>query len=272
MGFPVPLPEWLRGEAREFVHDMLSTAAALNRDAASTTARCSPASRARRRFGRKIWGLLVPGALAADVPRPGSRAYKTLLTTKGRIGMKVLITGGAGFIGSHLADRLLADGDEVLVIDNYATGRRDNLTDHDAPDRRRRRRSPTTRLVDRRVRELRPRLRGPRGRVLQGSGRLGRGRADQRPRHRQRRQGGREAGVPRLIYFQTALCYGTPAARAADHARASDPARTRATRSPRRPASSTSSSAGSTSSRSGSPTPTGRATSQRAAADVLLSG
>jgi UDP-glucose 4-epimerase len=41
--------------------------------------------------------------------------------------MKVLITGGAGFIGSHLADRLLARGDKVSVIDNYATGRRDNL-------------------------------------------------------------------------------------------------------------------------------------------------
>lgn len=44
--------------------------------------------------------------------------------------MKVLITGGSGFIGSHLTDRLLARGDEVLVIDNYATGRRDNLTPH----------------------------------------------------------------------------------------------------------------------------------------------
>lgn len=44
--------------------------------------------------------------------------------------MKVLITGGAGFIGSHLTDRLLARGDEVLAIDNYATGRRDNLTPH----------------------------------------------------------------------------------------------------------------------------------------------
>ncbi len=41
--------------------------------------------------------------------------------------MKVLITGGAGFVGSHLADRLLSRGDEVLVIDNYSTGRRDNL-------------------------------------------------------------------------------------------------------------------------------------------------
>ena len=45
--------------------------------------------------------------------------------------MKVLITGGAGFVGSNLADRLLARGDEVLVIDNYATGRRDNLTPQD---------------------------------------------------------------------------------------------------------------------------------------------
>lgn len=41
--------------------------------------------------------------------------------------MKVLITGGAGFIGSHLAERLLERCDEVLVIDNYSTGRRDNL-------------------------------------------------------------------------------------------------------------------------------------------------
>ena len=42
--------------------------------------------------------------------------------------MRVLITGGAGFIGSNLADRLLARGNQVLVIDNYATGRRDNLS------------------------------------------------------------------------------------------------------------------------------------------------
>jgi UDP-glucose 4-epimerase len=45
--------------------------------------------------------------------------------------MKVLITGGSGFVGSHLADRLLARGDDVLVIDNFETGRRDNLREQD---------------------------------------------------------------------------------------------------------------------------------------------
>jgi UDP-glucose 4-epimerase len=42
--------------------------------------------------------------------------------------MKVLITGGAGFIGSHLAERLIARGDEVSVVDNITTGRIENLT------------------------------------------------------------------------------------------------------------------------------------------------
>ena len=45
--------------------------------------------------------------------------------------MKVLITGGSGFIGSHLADRLLNKGTQVLTIDNYVTGRQDNLTPQD---------------------------------------------------------------------------------------------------------------------------------------------
>jgi UDP-glucose 4-epimerase len=41
--------------------------------------------------------------------------------------MKSLITGGAGFIGSYLAERLLEKGDEVYVIDNFSTGRLDNI-------------------------------------------------------------------------------------------------------------------------------------------------
>jgi UDP-glucose 4-epimerase len=43
--------------------------------------------------------------------------------------MKILITGGAGFIGSHLAEQLIARGDEVAIIDNFATGRKDNIAD-----------------------------------------------------------------------------------------------------------------------------------------------
>jgi UDP-glucose 4-epimerase len=42
--------------------------------------------------------------------------------------VKALITGGAGFIGSHLADRLLEDGHEVMVLDNLSTGSIDNIT------------------------------------------------------------------------------------------------------------------------------------------------
>lgn len=40
---------------------------------------------------------------------------------------RILVTGGAGFIGSHLCERLLARGDEVLCVDNYYTGRRHNI-------------------------------------------------------------------------------------------------------------------------------------------------
>lgn len=38
-----------------------------------------------------------------------------------------LVTGGAGFLGSHLIDRLLKNGEEVICLDNYVTGRKDNL-------------------------------------------------------------------------------------------------------------------------------------------------
>ncbi|MEE9618233.1 MAG: NAD-dependent epimerase/dehydratase family protein, partial [Anaerolineae bacterium] len=41
--------------------------------------------------------------------------------------MRILITGGAGFIGSHLCDRLLADGHQVTAMDNLSTGNVDNI-------------------------------------------------------------------------------------------------------------------------------------------------
>jgi UDP-N-acetylglucosamine/UDP-N-acetyl-alpha-D-glucosaminouronate 4-epimerase len=43
--------------------------------------------------------------------------------------LRVLVTGGGGFIGCHLVERLLGDGHDVRVLDNFATGRRENLTE-----------------------------------------------------------------------------------------------------------------------------------------------
>jgi len=40
---------------------------------------------------------------------------------------RILVTGGAGFLGSHLCERLVAKGDDVLCVDNYFTGRKDNV-------------------------------------------------------------------------------------------------------------------------------------------------
>jgi UDP-glucose 4-epimerase len=44
--------------------------------------------------------------------------------------MRILITGGAGFIGSHLTDRLVAEGHQITILDNLATGRKENLSEH----------------------------------------------------------------------------------------------------------------------------------------------
>ena len=42
--------------------------------------------------------------------------------------MKALVTGGAGFIGSHVVDALVERGDEVVILDDLSTGKRENLT------------------------------------------------------------------------------------------------------------------------------------------------
>uniref|UniRef100_A0ACD5TA64 Uncharacterized protein n=1 Tax=Avena sativa TaxID=4498 RepID=A0ACD5TA64_AVESA len=47
-----------------------------------------------------------------------------------RKGLRVLVTGGAGFVGSHLVDRLVARGDSVIVVDNLFTGRKENVMHH----------------------------------------------------------------------------------------------------------------------------------------------
>ncbi|KAF9606151.1 hypothetical protein IFM89_023244 [Coptis chinensis] len=47
-----------------------------------------------------------------------------------RKGLRIVVTGGAGFVGSHLVDRLIERGDSVIVVDNFFTGRKDNLMHH----------------------------------------------------------------------------------------------------------------------------------------------
>jgi len=122
--------------------------------------------------------------------------------------VKVLITGGGGFIGSHLADRLLAEEHEVLVLDNYATGRRDNLEERDGLT------IVEDTIEDARVVSETFERFGPDfvvhaaasykdpdawgADVLTNS--LGTANVVKATK---------AAGVERLLYFQTALCYGT---------------------------------------------------------------
>lgn len=60
---------------------------------------------------------------------------KTTTVTKIAVGvrrqpLRIVVTGGAGFVGSHLVDRLLERGDNVIVIDNFFTGRKENVMHH----------------------------------------------------------------------------------------------------------------------------------------------
>jgi UDP-glucuronate decarboxylase len=62
---------------------------------------------------------LAPIRQARRAEKKGMRTYS--------IRKRVLVTGGAGFIGSHLCERLLADGNDVLCVDNFFTGTKDNI-------------------------------------------------------------------------------------------------------------------------------------------------
>jgi len=49
------------------------------------------------------------------------------MVTQGAVGVRILVTGGSGFIGGHLCDRLAYDGHEVIILDNLSTGRDENI-------------------------------------------------------------------------------------------------------------------------------------------------
>jgi len=122
--------------------------------------------------------------------------------------MKVCVTGGSGLVGSTIIDLLLAQGDEIVAIDNFATGRRDNLRPH-----------PRLHLIEDSIADAR---------VVNGV--IGDFRPDvvihtaasyKDPEDWQAdaltncvgsanvARSCKDYHVGRLIYFQTALCYGT---------------------------------------------------------------
>lgn len=79
--------------------------------------------------------------LGSEVIADEDSSYKphphTLMNLVGRVPLglpqkrlRVLVTGGAGFVGSHLVDRLIDRGDGVIVVDNFFTGRKENLAHH----------------------------------------------------------------------------------------------------------------------------------------------
>jgi UDP-glucose 4-epimerase len=122
--------------------------------------------------------------------------------------MKALITGGGGFIGSHLADRLLADGHRVLSLDNYSTGRRDNLREHEGLT------MLDGSIVDRDT--IEGALGDFRPEVVVHAAASYKDPDDWAEDVRTNAlgtanvvQASQAAGVERIVYLQTALCYGT---------------------------------------------------------------
>ena len=60
--------------------------------------------------------------------------YRSGEPSRGRLSVRVLITGAAGFLGSHLAERFLKEGHEVIGLDNFVTGSRENSAALEAYD------------------------------------------------------------------------------------------------------------------------------------------
>jgi UDP-glucose 4-epimerase len=122
--------------------------------------------------------------------------------------MKAFVTGGSGLVGSTITDLLLARGDEVVAIDNFATGRRDNLAPH-----------PKLRLVEDTIvnaKRLDSLIGDFRPDVVIHTAASYKNPDDWESDALTNCVGGanvakacKEHKVGRLIYFQTALCYGT---------------------------------------------------------------
>ncbi|CAL9131597.1 unnamed protein product [Musa textilis] len=91
----------------------------------------TPSSYDARHVVERAWQFSVPavhGGYRTALER-GFVGAKVPLGLK-RKRLRVVVTGGAGFVGSHLVDRLIERGDNVIVVDNFFTGRKENLVHH----------------------------------------------------------------------------------------------------------------------------------------------
>src|SRR3954466_3876363 len=122
--------------------------------------------------------------------------------------MKVFVTGGAGQVGSTVIDMLLARGDEVLAIDNFSTGRRDNLTQH-ANLRLVEDTIVDVAVVDKLFAEFKPQVVVHTAASYKDPDDWGTDALVNAAGTANIAKASKTHGVSRLIYFQTALCYGT---------------------------------------------------------------
>lgn len=122
--------------------------------------------------------------------------------------MKIFVTGGAGQVGSTVIDMLLARGDRVLAIDNFSTGRRDNLTEH-ANLKLVEDTITDGAVVDALFADFKPEVVIHTAASYKDPDDWGTDALVNAAGTANIAKASKTHGVSRLIYFQTALCYGT---------------------------------------------------------------